>query len=45
MSEGSEQPPNGIPESHNAETYHVPEALLKYVIPQFIALQRRQARM
>ncbi|KAM3418281.1 Acetyl-coenzyme A synthetase [Cercospora zeina] len=29
MSEGSEQPPIGIPESHSAETYHVPEAFLK----------------
>ncbi|CAK1356035.1 Acetyl-coenzyme A synthetase [Cercospora beticola] len=29
MSEGTEQPPNGIPESHSAETYHVPEAFLK----------------
>ncbi|GIZ40963.1 hypothetical protein CKM354_000428300 [Cercospora kikuchii] len=29
MSEGAEQPPNGIPESHSAETYHVPEAFLK----------------
>lgn len=31
MSEGSQQPPNGIPESHHAETYHVPDAFLKYV--------------
>lgn len=29
MSEGSEQPPNGIPESRSAETYHVPEAFMK----------------
>lgn len=28
MSEGETQPPNGIPESHHAETYHVPEAFL-----------------
>ncbi|KAF7196511.1 Acetyl-coenzyme A synthetase [Pseudocercospora fuligena] len=28
MSEGTQQPPNGIPESHSAETYHVPEAFL-----------------
>ncbi|KJX94893.1 acetyl-coenzyme a synthetase like protein [Zymoseptoria brevis] len=29
MSEGDVQPPAGIPESKSAETYHVPEALLK----------------
>lgn len=27
-----EQPPNGIPESRNAETYDIPEAFHKYVL-------------
>lgn len=33
MSEGSVQPPEGapVPESHTAETYHVPKAFFEYV--------------
>lgn len=39
MSEGIQQPPNGIPESHSAETYQVPEAFLRYVVLGFECYQ------